>query len=52
MSIICYNKGMKYKRLSTEEFKEIYHKVPRAAIDVVIKTKQGILLTKRAIPSF
>jgi len=30
----------------------IYHKVPRAAIDVVINSKDGILLTKRAIPPF
>lgn len=30
----------------------IYHKVPRAAVDIVIKTSEGILLTKRALPPF
>ena len=30
----------------------IYHKVPRAAVDVVIKTDEGVLLTKRAISPF
>ncbi len=43
---------MKYPRLSLAEFMDIYHKVPRAAVDVIIRTAQGILLTKRAIPPF
>ena len=43
---------MKYKKLSPEEFMAIYHKVPRATVDVVIKTEKGILLTKRSIPPF
>lgn len=43
---------VKYKRLPLVEFMQIYHKVPRAAIDVVIKTEKGILLTKRAIPPY
>ncbi len=30
----------------------IYHKVPRAAVDVVIQTEKGIILTKRSIPPF
>jgi len=38
--------------LFLEEFTTIYHKVPRVAVDIVIKTKQGALLTKRVIPSF
>jgi len=38
--------------LSPEEFKEIYSKVPRLSIDIIIKTSQGILFTKRAIEPF
>ena len=30
-----------------EEFKEIYSKVPRLCVDLVIKTKEGVLLTLR-----
>ncbi len=30
----------------------VYHKVPRAAVDVIIKTDNGIVLTKRSIPPF
>ncbi len=44
--------AMIYKRLPLEEFMAIYHKVPRAAVDVVIKSDEGILLTKRSIPPF
>ena len=44
--------AMDYKRLSLKEFMSIYHKVPRAAVDVIIKTKQGIVLTKRSVPPF
>ena len=43
---------MNYPRLPYEEFMSIYHKVPRAAIDVIVKTPQGIVLTKRSIPPF
>lgn len=43
---------MKYQRLSDEEFTTIYHKVPRVAVDLVIITRQGVLLTKRAIPPY
>ena len=43
---------MKPKRLSFEEFKKIYSKVPRLCIDLIIKTNEGILLTKRAIPPY
>lgn len=43
---------MNYPRLSLKEFVEIYHKVPRAGIDIIVKSKEGILLTKRLIPPF
>jgi len=43
---------MNYPRLSYKEFMSIYHKVPRAAIDIVVQTPQGIILTKRSIPPF
>ena len=44
--------AMKPKRLSFEEFKNIYSKVPRLCIDLVVKTQDGILLTKRDIPPY
>ena len=37
------------KRLSDEEFRNIYSKVPRICVDLVIGNEKGILLTKRAI---
>lgn len=43
---------MNYPRLTNEEFAAIYHKVPRAAVDIVVQTSKGIVLTKRAIPPF
>lgn len=43
---------MNYSKLPYEEFMSIYHKVPRAAIDIIIKTPQGIIFTKRSIPPF
>lgn len=43
---------MIYKKIPLEEFMAIYHKVTRAAVDVVINTKDGILLTKRAMSPF
>ncbi|GAI66384.1 unnamed protein product, partial [marine sediment metagenome] len=43
---------MKFKRLPFKEFMEIYRKVPRAAVDVIVVSKKGFLLTKRAIPPF
>jgi len=43
---------MRYQRLPYAEFMAIYHKVPRAAVDLVIITKEGVLLTKRAIPPY
>jgi len=41
---------VKVRRLSEKEFKYIYSKVPRLCVEVVIKTDEGILLTKRDIP--
>lgn len=37
------------KRLSPKDFKAIYRKVPRACVDLVVKTPQGIVLTMRQI---
>ena len=37
------------KRLSAKDFKAIYSKVPRACVDLVVKTPQGIVLTMRQI---
>ena len=38
------------KKLPKEIFDEIYRQVPRFCVEVVINTKQGIVLTKRLIP--
>ena len=43
---------MKYKKIPLEEFKRIYSKVPRAGVDIITISKEGFLLTKRAIPPF
>jgi ADP-ribose pyrophosphatase YjhB (NUDIX family) len=43
---------MDYPRLPKDEFMAIYHRVPRAAVDVIVKTDQGIVLTKRSIPPY
>ncbi|MEK6945613.1 MAG: NUDIX hydrolase [Nanoarchaeota archaeon] len=40
------------KKLSPEEFKEIYSKVPRLCVDLIIKDQEGVLLTKRSIPPY
>lgn len=40
---------MKIKKLNLKEFKYIYSRVPRLCVEVVIKTNDGILLTKRNI---
>jgi len=40
---------MKTKKLPFREFKSIYRRVPRICVEIIIKTKQGILLTKRNI---
>lgn len=38
---------MSNQPLTSEEFKDIYSKVPRLCVDVIIKTEEGILLTLR-----
>jgi len=41
---------MKPRKIALKKFFEIYSKVPRLTVDVVLKTPEGILLTKRDIP--
>lgn len=41
---------MNIRKLPLKEFKTIYSKVPRLCVDLVIRNKQGTLLTKRDIP--
>ncbi len=41
---------MKAKKLPLKVFVSIYSKVPRLTVDLVIKNKQGVLLSKRDIP--
>lgn len=38
------------KRISSKQFKNIYKRVPRLCVDLVIKNSDGILLTLRNIP--
>jgi len=38
--------------LSPDEFKTIYSKVPRLCVDLVIQSDEGILMTKRTLPSW
>lgn len=40
---------MKPKKLPFKEFKRIYSKVPRLCVDLVVKTKNGVVLSKRSI---
>jgi len=51
LGLFAVNK-MKDNRLSLEEFKYIYSKVPRLCVEVVIKTDEGILLTYRSIAPY
>lgn len=39
-------------RLSLEEFNEIYSKVPRLTVEVIVRTPAGVLLTRRAIEPY
>lgn len=41
---------MNSKPFTLEEFNTIYSKVPRLCIDIAIRTAEGVLLTRRAIP--
>ena len=40
------------KPFSSEEFKEIYSKVPRLCVDLVVKTPEGLVLSLRNLPSW
>jgi len=40
---------MRVKKLTLKEFKYIYSRVPRLCIEIVIRTSEGILLTKRSV---
>lgn len=40
---------MKPRKMPFAEFKSIYSRVPRLCVEVIIKTKEGIVLTKRTI---
>jgi ADP-ribose pyrophosphatase YjhB (NUDIX family) len=40
---------MKPQKIPLKQFKSIYNKVPRLCVDLVIKTKKGIILSKRDI---
>lgn len=39
-------------KIPYKEFKKIYSKVPRLCVDIIIKNKNGILLTKRDIEPY
>lgn len=39
-------------RVSQEDYDYIYEKVPRLCVDIVIKTKEGVLLTLRDIEPY
>lgn len=43
---------MKYSKIPHKKFMEIYTQVPRACIDLVVVTNEGILYTKRAIQPY
>ena len=45
---------MKFKpqRLPFEEYKQIYSRVPRFCVDLIIQTKDGVILTKRDIEPY
>lgn len=42
----------KVKKLSLEDFKFIYSKVPRLCVDLLIKNEKGVLLTLREIKPY
>jgi len=43
---------MKPLLISSREFKSIYSRVPRLCVDVVLKNKDGVLLTLRRLPTW
>lgn len=38
--------------LTKKEFENIYSKIPRLTVELILKTKEGVLLTKRAIEPY
>lgn len=40
---------MVVNKLPFEEFKNIYSRVPRLCVEIIVKTKGGVVLTKRGI---
>ncbi len=46
------NKTKDNRYISDKEFVRIYEKVPRFCVEVLVKTKDGILITKRNISPF
>lgn len=40
---------MSPRKLSPEEFESIYGRVPRACVEVIVRTEKGIILSKREI---
>ncbi len=49
-----YNQQMKNKpkKLPLKTFLSIYRQVPRLTIELIVKTNQGVLLSKRSIPPY
>ena len=43
---------MKIKKLSQEKFGEIYKQVTRLCVEVIVKTPEGIILTRRNIKPY
>ena len=41
-----------YRKISNRDFMSIYQRVPRLAVDVVVTTPQGFVLTKRSIEPY
>ena len=40
------------KPFSHEEFKNIYSRVPRLCVELVVKTPEGVILSLRKLPSY
>lgn len=43
---------MKNRKIPFKKFKEIYSKVPRLTVNLIVKTSEGIVLTKREIEPY
>lgn len=44
--VVCYNYNMQKHPLTQEEFDMIFGKVPRLTVEVVVRTENGIVMTK------